>query len=106
MAISPIEHLGTIGRTQDFSVMKQQEDVKAAGSQTIIQTQIEKHTEERLTQVRQADHSEMTEKKFDAKEKGDNQYAGDGGRNRKRPSDKTADGKVVLKSSSSFDIKI
>lgn len=106
MAISPIEHLGTIGRTQDFSVIKQQEDAKATGNQTIIQTQIEKNAEERLTQVRQADRSEMTEKKFDAKEKGDNQYTGDGGRNRKKSPDKASDGKVVLKSSGSFDIKI
>ncbi len=106
MAITPLEQLGTIGRTQDFSMIKQQEENKMLGNQTVIQSQVEKNVENRLTQVRQADHSEMLDKKFDAKEKGDNQYAGDGGKGRKKTPDKHVDGKVVLKGAGSFDMKI
>ena len=62
--------------------------------------------ENRLSQVRQADNSEMLDKKFDAKEKGDNQYAGDGGRGKKKAPAKQTDGKVILKGAGSFDMKI
>lgn len=106
MAITPLEQYGTIGRTQDFSTIKQQEENKMLGSQTIIQSQVEKNAENRLSQVRQADNSEMLDKKFDAKEKGDNQYAGDGGRGRKKAPAKQTDGKVILKGAGSFDMKI
>lgn len=106
MAISPVEQLGSIGRTQDFSILKQQEDMKEAGTQTMIQTQVEKNTENKLSQVRDADHSEMTNKKFDAKDKGDNQYFGDGGKDRKKQKGNGPDGRVVLKGNSSFDMKI
>ncbi len=106
MAITPLEQLGAIGRTQDFSTIRQQEENKMLGSQTVIQSQVEKNTENKLSQVRQADHSEMLDKKFDAKEKGDNQYTGDGGRGRKKAPDKHTDGKVVLKGTGSFDMKI
>lgn len=106
MAITPLEQLGAIGRTQDFSAIRQQEDNKMLGNQTIIQTQVEKEAEERVSQVRQADHAERKEKKFDAKEKGDNPYAGDGGKGRKRTQEENTDGKVVLKGVGSFDMKI
>ena len=106
MAISPLEQLGSIGRTQDFSVIKQQEDAKEYAQQTVLQTQVDKHAEERLTQVSKTDRSEMAEKKFDAKEKGDNQYYGDGGRRRKQSKETDLDGKVMLKGHGSFDIKI
>ncbi len=106
MAITPLEQYGAIGRTQDFSTIRQQEDAKMLGNQTLIQTQVEKEVEEKLSQVRQADHSEMKEKKFDAKEKGDNQYSGDGGKGRKKAPDKKPEGRVVLKGTGSFDMKI
>lgn len=106
MAISPLEQLGSIGRTQDFSVIKQQEDAKEVAQQTVLQTQEDKHAQERLTQVSKTDHSEMAEKKFDAKEKGDNRYYGDGGRGRKKSQNTEKAGKVVRKGYESFDIKI
>jgi len=45
MAITPLEQYGTIGRTQDFSTIKQQEENKMLGSQTVIQSQVEKNAE-------------------------------------------------------------
>lgn len=106
MTITPLEQFGTIGRTQDFSIMKQQEDMKASNEQANIQIQVEKQADEKLNQVRSADDAQLNEKKFDAKEKGNNEYAGDGGRARKKTADKQVDGKVILKSTQSFDMKI
>lgn len=106
MTITPLEQFGTIGRTQDFSIMKQQEDMKASNEQVNIQIQVEKQADEKLNQVRSADDAQLNEKKFDAKEKGSNEYVGDGGRARKKTADKQVDGKVILKSTQSFDMKI
>ncbi|MBD5533358.1 MAG: hypothetical protein HDQ98_14370 [Lachnospiraceae bacterium] len=106
MTITPLEQFGTIGRTQDFSIMKHQEDMKASNEQANIQIQVEKQADEKLNQVRSADDAQLNEKKFDAKEKGSNEYAGDGGQARKKKSDKQVDGKVILKSTQSFDMKI
>ena len=106
MAITPLEQFGTIGRTQDYSIIKHQEDTKVSNEQTNIQVQVEKRADEKLNQVRSADDAQLNEKKFDAKEKGSNEYVGDGGRRRKKTADKQADGKVILKSTQSFDMKI
>lgn len=106
MAITPLEQFGTIGRTQDYSILKQQEDTKAAVEQANIQVKAEKQADEKLNQVRSADNAQLNEKKFDAKEKGSNEYAGDGGRGKKKSADKQTDGKVILKRTQTFDMKI
>lgn len=106
MAITPLEQFGTIGRTQDFSILKQQEDTKASTEQAHIQIQVEKRADEKLNQVRSGDNAQLNEKKFDAKEKGSNEYAGDGGRGRKKTDDQKSDGKVILKRTQTFDMKI
>ncbi|MCM1102793.1 MAG: hypothetical protein NC409_01705 [Clostridium sp.] len=106
MAITPLEQYGTIGRTQDYSIIKQQEDTKVSTEQANIQLQVEKKADEKLNQVRSGDNAELNEKKFDAKEKGSNQYAGDGGKGKKKTADQLKDGRVILKSTQSFDMKI
>ncbi|MCM1538345.1 MAG: hypothetical protein NC254_08105 [bacterium] len=106
MAITPLEQYGTIGRTQDYSIIKQQEDTKVSTEQANIQLQVEKKADEKLNQVRSGDNAELNEKKFDAKEKGSNQYAGDGGKGKKKTAGQLKDGRVILKSTQSFDMKI
>lgn len=106
MAITPIEQIGSINRTQDFSIMKHQEDFKPMMDQINIQNKVEKDANEKLTQVRQADNANKNEKNFDAKDKSDNQYYGDGGKNRKKSDEKKEAGRVVLKNGGSFDMKV
>lgn len=106
MAITPLEQYGTIGRTQDFAILKHQEDTKTSTEQMQIQVENEKETNDKLNQVRSADNAQLNGKKFDAKEKGDNRYVGDGGRNRKKKEQRDAKEKVVLKQARSFDTKI
>lgn len=105
MAITPILFNGTVSRMQDVTVQKHNEDTKGMVDQSNFQTAFHKEIDSRMKQVNQSDAAENRQKKFDAKDKGDNEYAGDGGQNRKQEK-KNPDGTVVPKQTGGFDIKI
>lgn len=105
MTISRVVLQGQVTRAQDFTTIKQNEDNKGMVDQSNFQRQFDRTVDNRLRQVNQGDRAENESKRFDAKEKGGGSYHGDGGQNRKKE-EKEADGKVVLKGRSSFDIKI
>ncbi len=106
MAISPLELNGTIQRTQDMSTLKQNEDNKATLDQSNFQQRFDKEISEKFTRVRDAENIRNGEKKMDARDKGSNEYTGDGGK--KREKDKPSfEGKVVAKGEGGiFDVKI
>ncbi len=95
MAIGPIEMQGQILRTQDFSHIKQQDDQRPEINQTLLQQQMAKTETRQMTRVNSRTDIENQMKNFDAKEKGSNEYHGDGGRKRRQK--KEEDGKVILK---------
>ena len=95
MAIGHIEMQGQIMRAQDYSQIKQQDDQRPEVSQTILQQQMAKTETRQMTRVNSRTDIENQMKKFDAKEKGSNEYQGDGGKNRNQK--KEEDGKVILK---------
>ena len=103
MALGAID-LTSISRAQDYSPIKQNEDNKAFMDQNNIGQNIRKDIQQRAREVRTGDNSDWHSRKFDAKDKGDNQYSGDGGARRKK--NKEEDGRVVIKGQTSFDIKI
>ena len=86
MGLGPVELNGVISRTQDYSVIKQNEDNKGIVNQQAFQNTFEKELDIRHTQV------------------GDNEYYGNGGRQRKK--EKNPNGKVIVKGRQSFDMKI
>ena len=104
MAIGAIELQGTIARAQDFTTIKQHEDQKGLIDQSNFQQQLNKEIKERPHQVSHSDKADFYDRKFDAKEKGDNQYSGDGGK--KRRQDPKEDGRVIIKGQTGFDVKI
>lgn len=106
MVINPISVQGEITRAQDLSKIKHNQDNKVVVEQLNIQKQQENQTETKARQVQQKDETENEGKRHDAKDKGNNQYAGDGGRNRHKEQREISDGKVVLKGQKSFDIKV
>lgn len=106
MSISRIELQGTITRSQDYTTIKQNQDNKGMIDQSNFQTQFHKTIDTKSTQVHHSDNAESKEKRFDAKDKGNGQYAGDGGKQRKRESEKESDGTFMIKNMSRFDIKI
>ena len=88
MAFGSLE-IASIPRTQDYSVMKQNEDNKGAFQQmTLGQHNADWYTGQ-----------------YDAKEKGHNEYAGNGG-DKRRKKKEPEDGVVIQKQHRGFDIKI
>lgn len=105
MTISRVELQGQVARAQDFTTIKHNEDNKVNVDQTNIQRQFDQNVDIKLRQVNQKEQTQNQEKRFDAKEKGNGTYAGDGGKRRKKE-EKEKDGTVMLKSRGGFDIKI
>lgn len=103
MTISRVELQGQVARAQDFTTIKHNEDNKVMVDQSNFQQKFEQSVENRARQVHQHDEMNNEGRRFDAKEKGNGNYAGDGGRRRKKDEQ---DGKVILKARGGFDIKI
>lgn len=101
MAFGAIEFT-TISRAQDYTVIKHNEDNKGFVDQTNFSDQVQKTTEQRIREVHSSDDTEWHQQNPDAKEKGNNEYKGDGGRHRRRSSED----KVVVKGRPSFDMKV
>lgn len=108
MSISRIELQGQITRAQDYTTIKHNEDNKGIVDQNNFQNQFSKAVDNRMTQVHQSENAEKQNKRFDAKDKGNGQYSGDGGKNRNKDNqkDSNSDGKVMMKNVNRFDIKI
>lgn len=95
--------IATITRTQDYSPIKQNEDNRSIVQQTTIGQEQKKDVEQRTREVRSSDNSDWQSKQFDAKEKGENEYSGNGGSQRKKQEHRD---RVVVKGHQGFDIKI
>lgn len=106
MSIGPVTIHGVIQRADDVGALKHQEDMKPMVDQQNIQAQMKNEQMRNLQQVRHADDSQNHQKKYDAKEKGSNEYQGQQ-KKKKKSNDKKKDGTVVLKTENShFDMKI
>ncbi len=101
MAFGSIE-LTTISRAQDYSTMKQNEDNKPIADQMNGQFQVQKNERQMTREVRGSSNTQLQEKKPDAREKGNGEYYGDGGRQRKQQPKE----KMVVKGKGGFDIKV
>ncbi len=104
MSVSAIQN-ATIARVQDFSTIKQNEDNKGYMNQVSIGQEREEDSQQKARQVRSGEEAEWKNKRQDAREKGNNEYHGDGGRKRKNAA---ASEQMVIKDCpyQSFDIKI
>lgn len=105
MTISRVELQGQTMRAQDFTNIKHNEDTKVMVDQSNIGQHATQEVDNKLHQVNQMEESNNREKRFDARDKGSNEYSGDGGKNRKK---KESDGKVFIKGREphEFDFKI
>ena len=101
MAFGSIE-LTTISRAQDYSAIKHNEDNKGFVDQTNFSDQVQKTTEQRIREVHSSDDTEWHQQNPDAKEKGNNEYQGDGGRRRKQG----VEARMVVKNQGGFDMKV
>ena len=97
--------VASIPRTQDYTTMKQNEDNKGAFQQMTLGEHAQKQSEQRTREVHSSDNADWYSGQYDAKEKGKNEYAGNGGKHRKKENSEK-DGVVVTKQHQGFDIKI
>lgn len=104
MAITPVEWNSVMSNTQDYTSVRHQEEMKGMVDQTNFQSALDKEVKDRVNQVREKDDAQMNGKKYDAKEKGSNQYSGDGGSKRKQK--EAAVDRVTVKGMSHFDMTV
>lgn len=95
--------LTTVSRAQDYTTIKQNEDNRGMIAQTQLGQQQQKDEKLRATQVRDGDNTQWQNRKFDARDKGSNEYQGDGGRRRK---DGQSNAQTANNGHRGFDMKI
>jgi hypothetical protein len=102
--IKPVD-LGMIQQINNATQVKQHENAKPVVDQQNITAFVQKDADNKSEQVRHKDNADHDQRKFDAKDKSDNEYYD--GQNQKKK-ENHSDGKVFLKGmgSTSFDIKI
>ncbi len=101
MSLGAIEFT-TISRAQDYTTIKQNEDNKPVFDQTNLGQQAERTADVRAKSVTDSQDADWHNKRQDAREKGSNEYAGDGGKRRRQKDN--AD-RVVVKGHG-FDMKV
>lgn len=101
--ITPIENNGIIARMQDVSIIKSNEDNKAAMVQSHL-NDIAKDENERLRQmIWQAEGSDKSNTRHDARDEGKNKYYNNRRDKKKKEEKKESDS---LNSQSKFDVSI
>lgn len=105
MAISPFELNVSVTRTQDFSILKQNEDGKAVLDHQNFNVNFKKENKEKLEQVQKSENTQGNKTEYNASDKGNGRYMGDGGQKRKK-APKPSDGNVIIKGKNTLDIKI
>lgn len=103
--IKPAMMQATVQRTQDMTSIKHQEDNKTYMAQANAQTTVKKEVEHKLQDVHKKDNADYNQQKYDAKEKGKNEYFS---QKKKGEDDESedGDGKVILKKRATFDMKV
>lgn len=94
----------TVARTQDYSTLKHHEDTKGLHDQMNASQQVQKQTDQHQHSVYESGNADWHNKQPDARDKGNNEYNGDGGRQRKKKEE--SKDQVVVKKQQGFDIKI
>lgn len=103
MSVSPVD-IHIMQRSQDVALQKHNENNKPIVDQNNFQMHFDKETQVKSQGVFRKDNPEKKDSgKYDAKEKGNGMYYSEGHSKRK---EKKEDGKVVLKTQHSFDMKI
>lgn len=103
MAIRPVEMQGMVQRSQDVTGIKANQDNKSNVDQTNIFGNHIKELQQKQENVVKKEDADYNEQKYDAKDKGKNEYEGS---QKKRQKKKEEDGKVEIKGQTNFDVRI
>lgn len=101
MIVKPID-FAVVQQTNEVSHIKQHENQRPVAEQQTISTQVQKESTVKAEQVRHKDNADNSDKKYDAKDKSQNEYS------RRKNSAKQGgkDGKVFVKGKEAVDIDI
>lgn len=101
MSVRPVD-LMMVQQMNEVSQIKHNETSRPVTQQFNISAQVQKDTDNKAEQVTQKDDVDNGNRKFDAKDKSDNEYHGQKKDNQKQ------DGKVTIKNKRefNFDIKV
>lgn len=102
MAVSPID-ISMMQRMNDVAQIKHNEVTRPEVQQNVITHNIEKQVNIHAEQIQKKDDANKSDTKHDAREKGKNKYFGNGGKDKGKKEEK---GRVMIKSTTSFDMKI
>ena len=105
MIVRPVVMQGTVQNSQNMTSIKHGEDVKPAVEQANIAATNQKEVQQKSENVIRKDGVDKNNEKFDAKEKGKNEYYSVKVKKKKKETIQSEE-KVLLKSSGMFDIKI
>ncbi len=108
MTVRPVHLNGMIQNTQDVSTIKHQENQRPAVEQQNIQIREQQKEQSQAQEVHKKDDADNGQKKYDAKEKGSNEYNDSRRKKKRKKQDVMPDGSVKIKMTMSggFDIKI
>lgn len=104
MGIDAVHLNGAMTGVQDYNV-QHQEATKMMLDQSHLQNVATKKADEKQHQVQNKDDADKSGSHYDARDKGNGTYAGDGGMFRKKK-ESESDGRVIPIQSGGFDMKI
>lgn len=105
MGIDAIHLNGAMTGINDYNQLRHQEDTRGILNQTNFQNEFNQKLDNKMNQVQSKDNTENPNQKFDAREKGNNSYTGDGGQRRNQEADEKKQVKAPYLGGS-FDLKI
>lgn len=108
MIVRPVVLQGTVQNSQNVTEMKHAENIKPSVEQANIAATTQKEIQHKAENVIRKENINKEQKKFDAKEKGSNEYVTVKIKKRLKDDldDSNGEEKVIVKSQSGFDIKI
>ena len=105
MSIRPIDMTGAVLRTQDMSTIKAHEDARPFAEQLTIETQRDNEERREASRVNEQENSDRNTGRFDARDKGSNEYQDNRRKDQKKES-KDGSVKKMQAAPGGFDIRI
>ena len=107
MIVRPVVMQGTVQNSQNVTGMKHAENIKPSVEQANIAATTQKEIQHKSENVIRKENINKEQQKFDAKEKGSNEYVSVKVKKKvKDTTTNTEEEKVIVKNQSGFDIKI
>lgn len=103
MIVKPVVMQGMVQRSQDVTGYKANQDNKPNVDQTNFMGNHIKELQQKQENVIKKEDADFNEQKYDAKEKGKNEYYGNQHKGQKREEE---DGTVEIKEKAAFDVRI